>query len=243
MLYLILSYVVVILCIYHCHTTGRDQRWIFALIVFGGLASIAYIVLEFLPDLKGSVTGKRAARKIGKVVNPKGDFKKLSKELERSASGESRHRLAEELLEREEYAEAEQLYRESRTGMFEHDPVFMLGQAKSLFALKRYSEVVQLMDELIEKNPDYRSQTGHLLYSRALGETGDHAKARSEFETLISYFTGPEAEVHFAQYLEDQGDRDRAKELYTHVLDTADLSPSHYRREYKQWIKIAKGKV
>ena len=237
---LILSGVVTVALLIHCYKTGRDRWWMYALLVLGPLAAAAYTVLELGPDLLNSVTGRRVAAKIKQAINPHGEVNKLNENLERSGSVDSRRRLAEEMLSRNDFAAAEKLYRESRSGVFEHDPVIMLGQAEALFGLTRYKEVIPVLEDLMKENPEFRSQKGHLLYARAQAEAGNHELALSEFETLTQYFTGPEARVYYAQYLETQGDSVKAKKIYAQVLDDARLSPAHYRKAHKQWINIAK---
>lgn len=236
----LLSGVITVALLIHCYRTGRDRWWMFALLMFGPLAALAYAVLELGPDLMNSVTGRRAATKLKQVINPHGEVNKLNDNLERSGSVDSRRRLAEELLLREDFAGAEKLYRESRSGMFEYDPVIMLGQAEALFGLGQYEKVIPVLEDLMKENPQFRSQKGHLLYARAHAEVGNHDMAKAEFDTLTEYFSGPEARVHYAQYLDTQGDHDKANELYAQVLEDARLSPAHYRKTHKQWINIAK---
>ena len=238
-----LGWLVALALIVHCYKTGRDRWWMWALLVMGPLASVAYLILELIPEYLSSYGGKKATKKLKRAINPNAEVKRLTDDMLRSESVDTRRRLAEELLEREDYAEAERLYRKSRYGMFEHDPVMMLGQAQALFGLKRYEETVATLDELIEKNPDFRNQDGHLLYARALGELGNDARAIEEYDAVIEYYSGPQAHIRYAGFLESQGHSDKARKMYQKVLEVARLSPAHYRRTHKQWIKIAKQNV
>ncbi len=143
-------------------------------------------------------------------------------------------------MERKEYAEAERLYRESRKGLFEFDPVLMEGQAFALFKLDRHQDTIDLMDQLIKEVPDYRSQNGHLLYARAHAEAGLHDKAIEEFNVLVDYFAGPEARVRYAEYLTKEGNVEAAKQQCEMVMETVELSPKHYSKTHKVWISRAK---
>lgn len=225
---------------YHCFKSGRDRYWIYILLIAPGLGAAAYILIEVLPDFFRTLTGQKITRKVKQSLNPGGELKKRSQDFARSQSADSTHRLAAELMERKEYAEAEELYRDSRKGMFEFDPVLMQGQAAALFELKRFDETIALMDMLINEVPDYRSQAGHLLYARAHAEAGHADKAREEFEVLVDYFTGPEARVRYAEYLQRQGSEAAARKQCELVMETVELSPKHYKKTHKFWINRAK---
>ncbi len=238
--FVILGGIVTLLLVVHCFKTGRDRYWIYFLMIAPGLGAVAYIVVELLPDFFRSLTGRKIARKVKNSLNPSGELKKRSQDFARSRSVESTHRLAEELMERNDFAEAEKLYREFRTGLFEFDPVLMQGQAQALFELERFPETIEIMDKLINEVPDYRSQAGHLLYTRAHAEAGHKDKAVEEFKVLVDYFTGPEARVRYAAFLLKNGDREGAQRQCEQIMETVELSPSHYRRTHKEWINRAK---
>jgi len=240
MVFLILSGLVTLGLIVHCLKTGRDRFWIYVLFMAPGLGAAAYLIVEILPDFFRGMTGQKLSRKVKTSLNPAGELNKRSNDFARSGSAESTHRLAQELIERGDYAEAERLYRESRKGLFEFDPVLMQGQAMALFKLKRYEDSIKIMDQLIREVPDYRSQEGHLLYARANGKAGLFDKAVEEFNVLVEYFAGPEARVRYAEFLVENGDIEAARLHCESVMETVKLSPSHYARTHKVWIKRAK---
>ncbi len=237
---LILGGLVTLGLIVHCFKTGRDRYWIYILFIAPGLGAAAYIIVELLPDFLRGLTGQKISRKVKSSLNPSGELKKRSQDFARSGSAQATHRLAEELMEREDYGEVERLYRESRKGLFEFDPVLMQGQAFALFRLGRYTDTIDLMNSLIKEVPDYRSQDGHLLYARAHAEAGLKDKAIEEFDVLVDYFTGPEARVRYAEYMHKEGNNDAARRQCEHVMETVKLSPRHYARTHKVWIGRAK---
>jgi len=242
-LFLVLGWLLALALIIHCYKTGRDRWWMFALLVMGPLASAAYLLVVVLPEFFGSYTGQKTTKKLQRLINPKGDVQRLSDDMSRSNSVETRRRLAEELLEHEDFDQAEKLFRESRVGMFEHDPVMMLGQARALFGLERYADVIRVLDELADMDPGFQNQEGQLLYARAHGELGLHDKAIVEFKAVTEYFAGPEANVFYAQYLETHGQAEKAEEIYKKIVEVAQLSPAHYRRTHRVWIKMAQQKI
>ncbi|MEM7082125.1 MAG: hypothetical protein AAF465_05285 [Pseudomonadota bacterium] len=238
--FIILSGLITVVLLVHCYKTGRDRSWLYILLIAPGIGAAAYILIEILPEFFRGITGQKMTRKVKNAINPGGELKKRSQDFARSQSAASTHQLAEELMTRGDYAQAETLYREARTGMFEFDPVLMQGQATALFGLNRYDDVIEMMDALIMQVPDYRSQHGHLLYARAHANAGREARAKEEFDVLVDYFTGPEARVRYAEYLTSLGDEAGAHAQCEEVMRTAELSPRHYRRTHKIWLQRAK---
>ena len=49
----------------------------------------------------------------------------------------------------------------------------MLGLAKAQYGLGQAAQARQTLDALIAANPSFRSQEGHLLYARAVEDSGD----------------------------------------------------------------------
>ena len=75
----------------------------------------------------------------------------------------------------------------------------MLGKARAEFGLGRYDEVLATLDALKARWPDYQSRDGHLLYGRALEESGRVHEAIAEYDALARYDTSAEARVRHAQ--------------------------------------------
>src|SRR5207248_3332524 len=132
---LILSLLVQAAFIVHVIKTGRNQLWIWVLIIPGlALAGIlAYLVVEILPALFRSRAAQRAGRGLRKAMDPERDLRRFESEVRVADNVASRQRYAEELVRRERYDEAIAQYREALTGLYEHDPNLMLGLAQAQF--------------------------------------------------------------------------------------------------------------
>lgn len=224
----------------HCFYTGRNRMWIYAIVFLPVAGSVAYILIELLPELVSGITGQRAIRKVRKTLDPQGETRRRSIELERSQNVETRRRLAEEHLDNGRFEQAERLYSESRSGIFADDPMLMLGQAQALFGMGEFARVIETLDELIRLNPEFRNQDGHLTYARALQALGEHERAREEYEALCAYYAGAEARCRYATMLLELGERQKANEHFEEILRAARLAPRHFRRSNAEWIAIAK---
>jgi len=241
MLFLILSIIIQAAFIIHVIRTGRNQLWIWVLIIPGlALAGIlAYVAVEIVPELLRSRTAQRTARGFRKALDPGADLRRYESEVRVADNVASRQRYAEELLRHERYDEAIAQYREALTGLYEHDPNLMLGMAQAQFGKGDARAARVTLDELIRLNPEFRSPAGHLLYARALAAEGNTQKALEEYQVLASSFPGAEAAVRYAQLLQAEGRPEDARKVARELLEQARMAPGHYRRAQRPWLEAA----
>jgi hypothetical protein len=241
MVFLIISLLIQAAFIIHVIKTGRNQLWIWVLIIPGlALAGIlAYVVVEILPELLQSRAARRTARGIRKAMDPGADLRRYEGEVRVGGNVASRQRYAEELMRHERYPEAITQYREALTGLYEHDPNLMLGLAQAQFSNGDAGAARATLDDLIRLNPDFRSPQGHLLYARALAAEGNVQKALEEYKVLAPSYPGAEAAVRYAQLLEAHGERAEAQRIARELLEQARIAPGHYRRAQRPWLEAA----
>jgi len=236
---LILSIIVQVALIIHVVKTGRNQIWIWVLALLSLPGAIAYIAVEILPELFRSRTAQRTARGLRKAMDPGADLRRYENEARVASNVASRQRYAEELVRHERYDEAIGQYREALTGLYEHDPNLMQGLAQAQFGKGDASAARATLDELIQRNPDFRSPAGHLLYARALEAEGNVPKALEEYAVLAPAYPGAEASVRYAQLLQAQGRRAEAQKVARELLEQARIAPGHYRRAQRPWLDAA----
>src|SRR5579864_8986620 len=87
--------------IVHVIKTGRNQLWIWVLIIpgvaFAGM--LAYIVVEILPELFRSRAAQRTARGFRKAMDPQANLRRYASEARLAGNVASRQRYAEERSE------------------------------------------------------------------------------------------------------------------------------------------------
>jgi hypothetical protein len=237
---IVLSVLVQAALVIHIIKTGRNTTWIWVVVILPGAGSIAYLLLEVLPDLMNTKSGRSAGRKIQTVVNPNKDINAAAKNFAVSDSVENSMKLAEECFKKGLYSDAKELYAKSLRGVHADNPDLLYGLAKTDYELGNFSETRDTLDKLIELNPEYKNQEAHLLYARTLEALGEVAAALHEYETLHGYFSGPKASYHFGKFLQGQNQPDKAREIFNHILHIAKNSPSHYRSTHKEIIRLAK---
>jgi hypothetical protein len=240
MLLLLLPYLIQALLIIHVLKTGRNQLWIWILLLLPfGLGAIAYLAVEIVPELFRSRTARRTARGLRKALDPGADLRRYESEARVAGNVASRQRYAEELARHGRYAEAIGQYREALSGLYEHDPNLILGLAQAQFGKGDAAGARATLDELIRLNPDFRSPVGHLLYARALEAEGNLQKALEEYRVLAASYPGAEAAVRYAQLLQAQGERAEAQRIVRELLEQARIAPGHYRRAQHIWLEAA----
>ena len=236
---LILSYLIQAALIVHVIKTGRNQLWIWVLLLLPGAGPIAYVAVELLPEMFRSRTAQRTARGLRKAMDPGAELRRAENEARIAGNVASRQRYAEELVRHERYDEAIAQYSQALSGLYEHDPNLMLGLAQARFGKGDASGARATLDELIHHNPDFRSPAGHLLYARSLEAEGNVTKALEEYKVLAPSYPGAEAAVRYAQLLEKQGRRSEAQQVARELLEQARIAPGHYRRAQRSWLEAA----
>ncbi len=234
----VLSLLIQIALVIHIVKTGRPRTWIWLVMILPVAGSVAYLVLELLPDFAGTRSGRKTIRTVQDLVNPDRDLKSAAQDYQTAKTTENALRLAQELLLKGEYTEAALLYRDCLKGIHEFDPLFMYGLAQAEFGLGNFAIAKELLDQLIAKNPDYKNPDAHLLYARVLESLGDNQGALHEFEVLDSYYPGAEASYHFAKLLQKSGQTEKALNIFESILTKAKTSGSYYNEIHGKWIKL-----
>ena len=239
----ILTYIIQIALIVHVVRTGRPPYWIFILLLMPGIGAAAYCIIELLPGLSNDFRARRAMRSVKKTLNPGGDLRRRKLEHRLSGSVDATRHLAGELMESGRYAEAVDHYRNALTGLYADDPDLLLGLAQAQFGNDDAAGAVETLDLLKDKNPDYRSPEGHLLYARSKEACDKLEAAEEEYAAVAGYYPGAEARLRYARLLERLDKTDEAREEYADILASAELAPRHFRKAQKKWIAEAKSAV
>ena len=238
--FFILSVLIQVAFVIHVVKTGRNTTWIWIVIMLPLAGSAAYFLLEILPELTGSRAGRHTRRKIQTIVNPNKEINAAAKNYSLNDSVENSMKLADECIKKGLYLDAKELYSKCLSGPYKGDPYLMFGLAKAEFFLEEYQKAKEILDELIELNPDYKNQDAHLLYARALDSLGQVSAALHEYETLHGYFSGPEASYYFAKFLKSNNQNERANEIFSQIVSKAKNSPKHYNTLHKDIIRKSK---
>jgi hypothetical protein len=226
--------------IVHVIRTGRNNLWIWAIALLPAAGSLAYIGVEILPEIFGGRTGRRTRASVQRIIDPDRDLRQAAAAVELSGNVDARRRLAEELYERGQYPEAAAVYEGGLKGIFEHDPVLLLGLARSRFASGDFGSARTSLEQLMLHNPQFKSADGHLLYARTLEAQDALEEAEHEYAVAAPAYPGAEAKLRYALLLKRRGKLDEARRILKDLVDGARLAPAHYRRAQSEWLDRAR---
>lgn len=238
--FFILSLIVQVALVIHIMKTGRNTTWIWVVMMLPGAGSIAYFVMEILPELMGSRTARKASKSVGQVINPNKDINLAAQDYSITDTVENTLKLAEECVNKGMYQEAKTLYEKALSGIHADDPDIMVGLANTEYLLENPSVAKQLLNQLIATHPDYKNQEAHLLFAKSLEALGETPQALEEYEVLAGYYSGAEAKYRYATLLRKQGDTESADDMLAEILKLAKISGKHFRTLNKEWINLAK---
>lgn len=239
---LILSLIIQVALVVHIFKTGRSTTWVFIVMFFPVVESLAYAIVELLPEFTNSRTAQQMKRNIRKTVNPHGELRAASDRLAVADTVQNAMILAEQCLEKSRFDEAKTLYERHLKGIHADDPALLTGLARAQFGLDEFEQVLATLDLLKQKRPEAKSPEAHLLYARSLEGLGRAKDALEEYEALASYYPGPEATCRLALLLKKSGnaaDATRARELFQRVIEQGRVAGRHHNNLHRDWIALA----
>ena len=236
----IVIWLIQLILIIHVLKTGRSRYWIMILLFMPLIGGLAYLVIELIPELSGSISGQRAVRRVKQTLNPGADLRQHEAAWNQSPNVDNGRRYAEALLDSGKTDEAEDIINQALKGLFATEPTLLLLKARLQFEQGRMGEVVKTLESLQQHNPDFRSAEGHLLYARALEAEGQLDSAIREYSAVSGYFPGAEARYRLALCFEVAGKSSASRAELESIINDAKLAPLHFRKSQKTWLDAVK---
>ncbi|WP_190285796.1 tetratricopeptide repeat protein [Montanilutibacter psychrotolerans] len=225
-----LHFVIALYFAVHAVRSGQDRYWLMVLFMFPLLGSVVYAVAIWLPAARHDPRGRKLVRGVRAKLDPHRELRQAQDAFDGSASTSNRLRLADALLEAGRAGDAVEHFHASLRGIHSDDADIQVRLAQALLESGQAGAARELLDAVIQRNPDFRSEHGHLVYARAVDAEGNRAKAREEFETLVGYSTSYEVKAAYAEALHGWGEHARAVELCGEALTQARRLPGYSRK-------------
>jgi hypothetical protein len=235
----IILFLIEISLIVHAAKTGRFWPWGFVILFIPVFGALAYVLVELLPEWFGSAQGQTARRRVVSTLDPGRRYRALSDQLEVTDTIANRAALADECLALGKFDEALSHYDHILTLPMGDDAIYALGKARAQFGLGHPQDAVATLDDLRKRWPDYQSAEAHLLYARALEESGRTDDALFEYQALANYYPGAEARARYGLLLGKAGRQAEAKAVFTELLTGLKRAPNYVRRVQAEWIALA----
>lgn len=230
-------------CLMHAHKTGRPQHWMWIILMVPFVGAIAYILMEWLPDLAHTRRGQQVQSNIVDVIAPDREWNRRRDEALLTGSVDAKRKLAEECERKGMWADAVALYENCAQGAFTGDPLLLLGLARSLLGAAQPQAASQVLDRLQAANPGFESQEGHLLYARALEDSGRSRDALAEYGKLVGYYSGFEARTRFGLLLLKQGQPQEARAMFADVVKASRVKGAVIAGADSDWLRVARANL
>jgi hypothetical protein len=228
-----------VMFIWHAVKTGRCSPWCYIILALPGVGAAAYILVELLPEWLNSFNGQKAQIRVGRALNPEKQYRALTDALMIADTVANREALAKECLAIEKFAEAKTHFDTILRHPQGDNPAYAFGKARAEFGLGQFAAVIATLDALRTQWPAYQSADAHMLYARALEESGQPDAALAEYQALADYHSGAEARVRMGLLLAEMGRRDEAKAMFAEVIAVMARQPKFVRKVQAEWIGLA----
>ncbi|MEO6340762.1 MAG: hypothetical protein ABIO39_12025 [Caulobacteraceae bacterium] len=227
--------------VWHAVKTGRQQTWLFILILAPGLGGLVYFLCCVIPDLMGGPQARRLGAAAKEKLDPTRAYREAKAACDDSPTTGARMRLAAAAFDLERYEEAEDLYRQAAQGVHEEDPALLFGRAQALVELRRYQDALAMLVKLGETGEKGRTSQAALAMGRAYEGLGQYDEADTAYEWASARFPGLEASARYVAFLVLAGRRAEAETLMAEIEKRAARAQEHFRKEARHWRDFAAG--
>ncbi|HEV7238396.1 MAG TPA: tetratricopeptide repeat protein [Thermoanaerobaculia bacterium] len=221
-----------LIAIVHCAKQGRARFWIWIIIIGGLLGTLAYFLVEGLPDwrevqrsFKGPARRKRIAalRAIVRDNPSAGNYEELGALL----------------VEQKKWSEARDAFDRSIAARADSLDTFYW-RGVSAFEMGDYAAAIPDYQHVVKIDPKYDYSRAQCLLARALARTGRTDEAMAAFDRLVASSSASESQVSAAEFYAANGHEASARELVESVLARRATMPSYQRRRDRAWLSMAK---
>jgi hypothetical protein len=240
-LLLLVSYGLALACCYHVVRSGQQMYWLFILLAFPGLGSLAYLLIVMLPDMSGSSAARQLRKTARDTLDPTREYRLARAAFDDTPTVTSRMRLAAAAAASGGYEEAETLYRDAAQGVHADDPALLLGRAQTLVELRRYQEALDLLNQLGELGERGRTAHAALAMGRAFQGLGRNSEAETAYQWAADHMPGLEGMARYAAFLRAVGRGNEAEQLVAEISRRADKARGAFRKEALAWLQVASG--
>src|SRR5215831_3309162 len=214
----------------HFYQRRPDTYWLFIILMGGSIGSLAYILMEVVPDmglLRGSFQAfprrKRIRQLEGLIVdNPSiGNYEELG----------------DLLLDEDQFAGARECFDKVIARSDSIDPIYR--RALCAIALNDFPAAATDLERVVTRDPKYDYHRAMGFRGLALARMGDRDNADKCFSTALELSTLSEIQFNYASFLAETGRPAEARELLERILLKKQTMPDYIRRRERPWFRRA----
>lgn len=206
-------------------------HWWLILLLFSPIGAIIYFFVIKIRDydLRGMVARR--------ATHP--PLSELRHRALEAPSAENSLALADGLRAREKYSEAVSIYQRVLDSNAD-DKQALHGLARCHSELGDRTAALDLFGRLMELDRSYDNYSAALEYAETLWADGERQDALDLLEALSAHTRRMNHEIAFAHYLALDGQRERAREVLEHLLESYDQKPPAEQQRQKKWAGMAR---
>lgn len=238
-----LSLIFSIAMCWHVVRNHQPMYWLFIILAFQPIGGIVYLLVAVLPDVADGPTSRRLQGEARRRLDPTREYREAQARLEETPTVANQMRLAEAAVELGKHDEAERLYAAALTGVHADDPALLLGRARALVELGRWSEALAVLHTLGELGEKGRTGEAALLMARAHEGEGRIADADVAYQWAAERLPGLEALARYAVFLAEVGRTEEARAMLADIDKRHAKVGRHFRREAGAWRAYAAERV
>ena len=235
----LLSFALQILFAVHAWRTGRDQFWIFILLIFPGVGCALYFFAEILPEMLKGPEADRIKAWWAHRKDPDKDAREAWDALDAAPTVANRLRLAQVLMRRGDYDGVIVALQPALDGHFADDPAVLEGLAFAYQGKGALAPALDYAERACTHEAWVAKDYMQLLRARLTRANGMTDKAKALYAALVKHYPGEEARMDYAGLLAETGDAAGAQAIYADIVRRAPYAPPHYQDAQKEWIDAA----
>jgi len=238
-LYLFAPILVQVLLVIHIVRQSRNQLWLLPVIFLPVAGSIAYIVVEILPDLLGNRQVRAAEARAVETVNPKKALRAAEAQLEVADTAANRAQLAEALAGLALWPQAHEAYERALAAAPGTDSRLTFKAAGAAFEAGRFARARELLGEL-QPFSNARDEDERLyLEGRVAEALGEHEVALRLYAEVAARVPGDEVRCRWAALLLTLGRRGEARSVLREVHERAAILPKAILNQHRAMYRWA----
>jgi hypothetical protein len=222
-----------IICVVHWVRRRPEFYWLWIIIIGGALGSLAYILIEMLPDVMrgGAFSNVNFFERHKRI-------KQLEAIIRDNPAPGNLEDLALMYLEDGKYATAKEYYDRAigaRTDAA--DPFYR--RAICEIELGQFPQALEDLQRVVGKDPKYDFLRAQGLLAHAYVNTGNPGEAERLFASVTQTSTISETMYNYAEFLAKQGRPAEARDWARKVVDKKPTLPGYLKRRERPWFRKA----
>lgn len=223
------GFILQILAVVHWARRGRQQFWIWIILVGGVIGALAYFLVEGDWDgMRLSLGGPGRRRRMAML---------RAMILDNPSAG-NYEELGELLIQQKRWGEAREAFDRAiavRSDLL--DSFYWRGVAA--FELGDDGTAIADLEAVVKKEPKYAYSRARCLLACSLARDGRTVEAMAVFERLVESSTSAESLVNAAEFFAANGRQPAARELVQAMLARRATMPAYQRRRERAFLRRA----